>query len=68
MADTSLFRDGMDWFELRALRLEVEQRHRLENGGFHREFWNSKYELMQLFLIQRYRNQSKSWESIRQGE
>lgn len=51
----------MDRFERRALELEVEQRQRFELGGSHREFWNSRYEQMQSFLIQRYRKMSKTW-------
>lgn len=54
----------MDRFELRALQLEVEQRQRFKLGGSHREFWNSRYEQMQSFLITRYRGQSKSWKHI----
>jgi hypothetical protein len=54
-------REEMDWFERRALELEVEQRHRFELGGSHREFWSSRYEQMQLFLIRRYRDSSKTW-------
>ena len=54
-------REEMDWFERRALELETEQRHRFELGGSHREFWNSRFEQMQLFLIRRYRDSSKTW-------
>lgn len=57
----SIFRGDEDRFELRALQLEVEQRQRFEAGGSHREFWNSRYEQMQLFLIERYRMMSKTW-------
>jgi hypothetical protein len=57
----SIFRDNMDRFECRALQLEVEQRQRFELGGSHREFWNSRYEQMQSFLIHRYRKMSKTW-------
>lgn len=51
----------MDGFERRALELEVEQRHRFELGGSHREFWNGQYEQMQSFLVAWYRKMSKSY-------
>lgn len=56
-------REDMDRFERRALELEVDQRHRFELGGSHREFWTSRYEQMQSYLIQRYRGMSKSYKS-----
>lgn len=54
-------RTDMDWFERRALEIETEQRHRFEAGGSHRDFWESRYEQLQLFLIRRYRTQSHTW-------
>lgn len=57
----SIFRGDEDRFELRAKQLEMEQRHRFELGGSHREFWTSRYEQMQSFLIQRYRKLSTTW-------
>lgn len=57
-------REDMDRFERRALELEVEQRHRFEAGGSHREFWNSRYEQMQSYLIERYRRMSKTWYEV----
>lgn len=57
-------RDGMDNLERRALELETEQRHRFEAGGSHREFWDSRYEQMQSWLISRYRSMSKTWSEV----
>lgn len=57
-----IFRAGMDKYEQRAMFLEMEQRHRFELGGQHREFWNSRYEQMQSWLISRYRRMSGTWD------
>ena len=54
--------DEMDIYERRALALETEQRQRFAAGGSQTEFWDSRYEQAQIFLILRYRRLSATWE------